>query len=86
MIYRNSKSSELKPSMITQSALMPKKKQKVVTFDREVLPEERHQAMLAGICLVADQLTAKVKSGGKISILNLCNNGGVFTTFIRTYF
>ena len=61
--------------MITQSALMPKKKQKVITFDREALLEERHQAMLAGICLVADQLTAKVKSSGKISILNhsVCN-------------
>ena len=72
--------------MITQSALMPKKKQKVVSFDREALTEEKHHAMLAGICLVADQLTAKVKSGSKIKILNLCNSVGIFSTFIRAHF
>ena len=57
-MYRNSKSSELKPHMITQSALMPKKKQKEVAFDRDDLTYECHHAMIAGLCLVAEKVCA----------------------------
>lgn len=68
------------------SVLKPKKKQKVVTFDRDSLAFHNHQAMLSGICLVADQLSAKIKGGNKLSILVLGTGVGIFTTFLRNHF
>ena len=86
LIYRSSKSSDLTPSMQTVSALKPKKRQKVVAFDRDALALEHHQAMLAGICLVAETLSAKVKGGRQLSILVCGTGAGTFTTFIRHHF
>jgi len=58
LMYRNSKNAEIPAHIMTQSALMPKKKQKEVIFDRDTLTYECHQAMISGLCLIADKLCA----------------------------
>ena len=35
---------------------------------------------------MAEQLAAHIKDGGKISVLNLANGAGHFSTFIRNHF
>jgi len=88
LVYRNSKSSDLLLHMKTQSALMPKKKQKEVIFDRESLTYEYHHAMIAGLCLSAEKLCAKFKIADldkKLNILLLGTGTGILPMFLRQH-
>jgi len=87
LVYRSSKSTELPAHTTTQSVLMPKKKQKEVVFDRDSLTYECHHAMLAGLCLISEKLSAKVKATEhKLNILVLGTGTGILPMFLRTHF
>mmetsp|Transcript_3905 Transcript_3905/g.4607 ORF Transcript_3905/g.4607 Transcript_3905/m.4607 type:complete len:193 (-) Transcript_3905:399-977(-) len=89
LMYRNSKSADLLAHMKTQSALMPKKKQKEVAFDRDNLTYECHHAMISGLCLVADKLCAQIKDAEqekKLNILVLGTGTGILPMFLCQHF
>ena len=56
MVYRNPKTLEILPHMKTKSAICPKKKQRELIFDRDILTCEYHSAMFAGMSLIGDHL------------------------------
>jgi len=86
-MYRKSKSNELKPHMVTESTLMPKKKQKKVIFDRDILTYECHHAMLAGLCLISKNLCPKIKNDNKkLNILVLGTGTGILPMFLSRHF
>ena len=69
--------------MKTKSSICPKKKQRELIFDRDVLTCEYHCAMLSGLSLIADSLIAKAAKQEKLDVL-ICGTGaGVLSMFIR---
>jgi spermidine synthase len=72
--------------MQAKSPICPKKKQRELIFDRDVLTCEYHSAMLAGLSLIGDHLVEKVKAGEKINVLVLGTGAGVFSMFLRHHF
>lgn len=75
--------------MITQSALLPKKKQKEVIFDRDTLTAEYQQALFSGLALVGEKVCARLKNpeaNRKLRVLNLGTGTGVLTMFVRQHF
>ena len=72
--------------MQAKSPICPKKKQRELIFDRDVLTCEYHSAMLAGLSLIGDALIEKCKLGHKLSILVLGTGAGVFSMFLRHHF
>lgn len=89
LMYRNSKNTEIPANLMTQSALMPKKKQKEVIFDRDSLTYECHHAMISGLCLIAEKLCAQIKDAEldkKLNILVLGTGVGVLPMFLKQHF
>lgn len=72
--------------MKTKSAICPKKKQRELIFDRDVLTCEYHSAMLAGLSLIGDDLVQKAKDAVKLNVLVLGTGAGVLPMFIRHQF
>ena len=72
--------------MKAKSSICPKKKQKELVFERDILTCEYHCAMLSGLSLISDHLDQKAKDGEKLRVL-ICGTGaGVFTMFVRQHF
>ncbi len=86
MVYRNPKSTEILTFMKTKSTLCPKKKQRELVFDRDILTCEYHCAMLSGLSLVADHLITKASNNEKLHILVCGTGAGALSMFIRHHF
>lgn len=86
MVYRNPKAIEVLPHMKAKSSICPKKKQRELIFDRDVLTCEYHCAMLAGLSLIGETLIEKAKNAEKLNVLVLGTGAGVFSMFLRHHF
>ena len=72
--------------MKCKSTICPKKKQRELIFDRDILTCEYHSAMLAGLCLIGDHFREAGKTGQKLNVLVLGTGAGVLPMYIRHQF
>jgi len=80
IVYRNPKNNTIEDHQLVKHKLAPKKKQRVMIFDRDLLTFNYQMAFAAGISLVADRYE---KSEEKLSILVCGTGAAVFTMFLR---
>lgn len=82
LVYRNSKKGSIPENLKTTSHIAPKKKQRQLVYNNEILCCEYQYAMLAGISTVAEKLLTK----DKIRVLQLGTGCGLFPMFLRGQF
>lgn len=86
MVYRNPKSIEVLSHMKAKSSICPKKKQRELIFDRDLLTFEAHCAMISGLSLIGEALIEKAKNFAKLNVLVLGTGAGVLPMFLRQHF
>jgi len=86
MVYRNPKSIEMLEHMKAKSSICPKKKQRELIFDRDLLTFEAHCAMISGLSLIGETLIQKAKNSEKLNVLVLGTGAGVLPMFLSQHF
>ena len=79
MVYRNSKKGEIPENLKTASQIAPKKKQRSLVFNHDLLCSEYQYSMLSGLSL-APLLAEK----SKLRILILGTGAGLLPMFLQS--